>query len=345
LKPTLFQSRVSAYQPQRYVSAFSAQFFNKLSTSYRTLRVKSESAPKCTTCQGQHLRQRSQWWAARGLSECVGDDPTRFNLLFGFSLTDLLAFTVVKAIFLSLFIFILSNSFAQNSLEQLRTQVANGYYASATKISGPLAIKENPDNPEAYFLFSQALYYAAEIPEARVQLDKALTLLSDEPPPSYIHLNGLITASEGQLTQAVTLLETAFLRSQDYSVAMDWGDTAWQAGDFDTALEAFQAATTTERGKTELWPYLNQGRILQQAKEDLDGAMTAYQTVLDIFDANYPGGAPAPPSVVEANFRLGEIYESLGDKATAKSYYDAALYLDRNYTPAKNALDRLVRNP
>jgi tetratricopeptide (TPR) repeat protein len=252
---------------------------------------------------------------------------------------------IVEAIFLMFVMFLFSHSFAQNSLEQLRTQVTNGYYASATKISGPLAIKENPDNPEAYFLFSQALYYAAETLEARVQLDKALTLLSNEPPAEYVHLNGLITASEGNLPQAVTLLETAFLRSQDYSVAMDWGDTAWQAGDFDTALGAFQAATTTERGKTELWPYLNQGRILQQAKNDPDGAMTAYQTVLDIFDANYPGGTPAPPSVVEANFRLGEVYESLGDKATAKSYYDAALYLDRNYTPAKNALDRLVRNP
>lgn len=252
---------------------------------------------------------------------------------------------LLTAIFL---IFTFSNlpiSLAQDSLEQLRAQVANGYYASATKISGPQAVKDNPDNPEAYFLFSQALYYAEETSEARVQFDKALALIGNDPPAEYVHLNGLITAAEGDLAQATTLLETAFLKSQDYSFAMDWGRTAWQAGDFDTALEAFQAAAATEQGKTELWPYLNQGRILQTVKADDEAAITAYQTVLDVFDANDPGGTPAPPSVVEANFRLGEIYENQGDKALARTYYEAALNLDRNYTPAKNALDRLLRNP
>jgi tetratricopeptide (TPR) repeat protein len=252
---------------------------------------------------------------------------------------------ITEAIFLIFAIFPFPNAFAQNSLEQLRTQIANGYYASATKISGPQAVRDNPDNPEAYFLYSQALLYAEEISEARVQFDKALSLVGNDPPPDYIHLNGLITAAEGRLSEAVLLLETAFLKSQRYDMAMDWARIAWQAGNFDEALKAYQAAATTETGQKDIAPYLNQGRILQVAKGDAQAAIAAYQTALDVFDANDPGGTPAPPGVVEANFRLGEVYESLGDKATAKTYYDSALALDRNYTPAKNALDRLLRNP
>jgi tetratricopeptide (TPR) repeat protein len=248
-------------------------------------------------------------------------------------------------IFLIFFIFQFSNSLAQDSLEQLRQQISDGYYASATQISGPQAVRDNPDNPEAYFLYSQALLYAEETLEARVQFDQALSLIGSDPPPEYIHLNGLITAAEGKLSEAVVLLETAFLRSQRYDIAMDWARLAWQAGNFDEALKAYQAAASTEAGQKDIAPYLNQGRIFQVAKGDAEAAIAAYQTALDVFDANDPGGALAPPGVVEANFRLGEVYESLGDKATAKTYYDAALALDRNYAPAKNALDRLVRNP
>ncbi len=235
-------------------------------------------------------------------------------------------------------------SLAQGSLEQLRQHLADGYYASATQISGPQAIQENPDNPEAYFLYSKALYYADNPSEARAQFDKALSLIGDAP-PEYTHLDGLITAAQGNLSQAVVLLETAFLKSQDYSMAMDWGRTAWQAGNFDTALKAFQGAATTEQGQKEVWPYLNQGRIFQQVKGDSEAAITSYQTAIDIVNANDPGSPQAPPGYVEAHFRLGEIYESLGDKPLAKTYYEAALGLDRNYTPAKNALDNLVRNP
>jgi tetratricopeptide (TPR) repeat protein len=234
---------------------------------------------------------------------------------------------------------------AQNSLEQLRQNLDNGYYASAAQISGPGAISENSTNPEAYFLYSKALYYTEDFLLARTQFDKVMSLTSS-PTPDYIHLNGLITAAEGNLTEAVTLLETAFLRSQNYLMAMDWGRIAWQGGDFDTALKAYEAASTTEQGQKELSPHLNRGRILQLFKGDNEAAITAYKNALTIFDENDPGDdVPVPPGVVEANFRLGEIYESLGDNATAKSYYDAALFYDRNYTPAQNALTRLLRNP
>jgi tetratricopeptide (TPR) repeat protein len=257
-------------------------------------------------------------------------------------------------------------SLAQNSLEQLRQNLDNGYYASAAQISGPAAIREDPDNPEAYFLYSKALYYTENFPLARIQFDKAMSLTSN-PTPDYIHLNGLITAAEGNLTEAVTLLETAFLRSQNYVMAMDWGRIAWQAGDFDMALKAYEAASTTEGGQKELAPHLNRGRILQLSKGDYEGAITAYKTAITIFEENDPGGnasvppgvveendpsddvpvppGPVPPGVVEAYFRLGEIYESLGDAPLAKSYYEVAVSLDRNYTPAQNALTRLLRNP
>lgn len=246
---------------------------------------------------------------------------------------------------LILLVLITGFSFAQNSLEQLRQNLENGYYASAAQISGPAAIREDPNNPEAYFLYSEALYYTENFPLARTQFDKAMSLTND-PTPDHIHLNGLITAAEGNLTEAVTLLETAFLRSQNYLMAMDWGRIAWQAGDFDTALKAYAAASTTEGGQRELSPHLNRGRILQLSKGDNEGAISAYKTAITIFEENDPrDGGLVPLGVVEANFRLGEIYESLGDVPLAKSYYEAARNSDPNYTPAQNALTRLLRNP
>lgn len=252
------------------------------------------------------------------------------------------SFSRASLIFLVL---ILGFSFAQNSLEQLRQNLENGYYASAAQISGPGAIREEPNNPEAYFLYSKALYYTEDFPLARTQFDKAMSLTSN-PTPDYVHLNGLITAAEGNLSEAVTLLETAFLRSQNYLVAMDWGRIAWQAGDFDTALKAYEAASTTEGGQKELSPHLNRGRILQLSKGDNEAAIAAYKTAITIFEENDPGGdAPVPLGVVEANFHIGEIYESLGDAPLAKSYYEVAVSQDRNYAPAQNALTRLLRNP
>jgi tetratricopeptide (TPR) repeat protein len=238
-----------------------------------------------------------------------------------------------------------SVALGQSSLEQLRQNLTDGYYAIAARVSGPVSIKEDPTNPEAYFLYSYALYYTEDFPGAREQFEQARALSSGELSPDFVHLDGLITAGQGDLKGAMTLLETAFLRSQDYTTAMDWGRTAWLAGEFDKALNAYEAAGQTEQGQKEIWPSLNQGR-LQQAKGDPEAAIAAYKLALAVFDANDPGTEQqAPPGVVEANFHLGEIYESLGDIPLAKSYYDAAIGYDRNYTPAKNALDRLLRSP
>jgi tetratricopeptide (TPR) repeat protein len=250
-----------------------------------------------------------------------------------------------NSFFLIFLIFLSSLALAQSSLEQLRQNLTDGYYASAAQISGPAAIKEDANNPEAYFLYSKALYYTENYAAAREQFDKAASLAGEKASPDYAHLNGLITAAQGDLTGAMSLLESAFSKSQDYSVAMDWGRIAWQAGDFDTALKAYEAAASTEQGRKEIWPSLNQGRLWQQSKGDNDRAVAAYKEAITIFEASDTGDAPVPPGIVEANFHLGEIYEEQGDILLAKSYYEAATSLDRNYGPAQNALIRLARTP
>ncbi|MGL4611901.1 MAG: tetratricopeptide repeat protein [Trueperaceae bacterium] len=262
------------------------------------------------------------------------------NFLFQFARPQLVVLLGFSLLGFSL----TSVSRAQSSLEQLRQNIANGYYASAAQISGPAAIEENPNNPEAFLLYGYALYYSDNASAAREQLEKAKTLVGEASTPAYKHLDGLLAANEGNLTEATALLETAFLEGQDYKMAMDWGITAWQAGDFDTALRAFEAASHTEEGQKEIGPHLNRGRILQQARTDTNEAIEAYKTALNVFEANDLGGN-VPPGVVEANFRLGEIYENLGDNPLAKSYYEATLGYDNNYTPAKDALSRLARNP
>jgi tetratricopeptide (TPR) repeat protein len=50
------------------------------------------------------------------------------------------------------------------------------------------------------------------------------------------------------------------------------------------------------------------------------------------------------PTLANAHWRLGLIYEHKGDKESAKKEYEAALKLDSDYQAAKEALEKLDEN-
>lgn len=234
----------------------------------------------------------------------------------------------------------------QRAFDEMAANLRDGYYHVAAQISGRNLIARFPDNPESYYLYAYALYMIGDLTAARQQLDVALRL-SPQPNPNYDHLHGLLRAAEGDVNGALRTLHNAFIRSQDYTIAMDWGRVAWQAGYLEEALSAFAAASQTEAGRLELWPHLNRGRILK-ALGRYPEAIEAFRTAIEIFeavDSQRPAGAPQLPSpgYVEAYYRLGQIYEILGDVALARINYQAARNSDPNYEPAVHALDRLAR--
>jgi tetratricopeptide (TPR) repeat protein len=236
----------------------------------------------------------------------------------------------------------------QRAFDEMQANIRDGYYHVAAQVSGRNLVSRFPDNPESYYLYAYALYMIGDIGGAREQLDIAMRL-SSQVSARYDHLNGLLRAAEGDVSGALRILQNAFIRSQDYIVAMDWGRIAWQAGSYADALNAFRAASQTEIGQRELWPHLNRGRILKSLGR-YEEAIDAFRTAIDIFDAydSQPMGASGAPQLpspgyVEAYYRLGEIYEILGDISLARINYQAARNSDPNYEPAVNALDRLAR--
>lgn len=232
--------------------------------------------------------------------------------------------------------------FAQSLLEQMQSNIDDGYYAVAAQVLGPQLIgsSEYQDNPEAYYLYAKALFLTANTEAARAALDQAMNLLGEQS-ADHLHLEGLLLAAEGNTAQALETLMTTFKQSPDYDLAMDWGRIAWQAGRLDEALEAFSQAAATPKGQRELWPYLNQGRILK-GRGQLEAAISAFNLAIEVFSANDVAIGDLPsPGYVEAFYQLGSIYEALGNSQEARLNYESARLIGSNYPLAVEALERL----
>ena len=246
--------------------------------------------------------------------------------------------------FLACFILLVISSaaWAQPTLEQMRRNLAEGSYALAVQVTGPALIQERPNDPEAHFLYGYALYLTGNEAGARAELDVALSLSEQPLDPQFDRLSALLMASAGDTERALRLLENAFIRSQDYGIAMDWGRVAWQAGRFEEAIRAYETAANTPEGQRQLWPHLNKGRLFKLMGRYTD-AIASLNRAIETFESFDVGEGTAPsPGYVEAFYRLGEVYEEMGDFARARSNYEAAL-IDPNYVPARTALERLAR--
>ena len=233
-----------------------------------------------------------------------------------------------------------SVAFAQVSVSSVQQDIDKGAYTLAAQVSGPTLVGERPDDPEAHYLHAYALYLTGDTAQARAALDRAAAL---NPPPKdvrYPLLDGLLRAAAGDTGGAEQLLRDTFASTQAYAVATAWAQVAWQRGDYESALEAYTAAAQTEQGSSEVWSYLGQGRMLK-ALERYEESIAAFEQAIDVFEANDPGDAQPNPGYVEAFFRIGEVYETLGDVEQARAFYAAARGADPNYTPAVVALERL----
>ncbi len=238
-----------------------------------------------------------------------------------------------------------SGAHAQDALGEMRALLGSGSYYYAAQVAGPALVTANPEAPEAHFLYSRALYLTGDVAGARVQLEAARRLSGGGDTPAYLHLDGLLQAAAGRLGEAEKLLQQAFSQGKTaetaYQIAMDWGRVAWQGGDFGGALEAFEAAAATERGQREPWPELSRGRLLMYGG-DYEAAVEAFETAITIFEEHDTSAEGLPsPAYVEAYYRLGQVYELMGDESTAAQHYEFARIADPNYAPALEALARL----
>ena len=226
--------------------------------------------------------------------------------------------------------------------DQMRMLLATGYYNSAARLNGPDLVARFPEDPEAHYLYARALYLTGDYAGARAQLDRALELAGTEV-PAYSQLNALLMAAEGDPQGALRLLQNAFLRTREYEYAMEWGRVAWQAANYDEAIQAFRMASETDVGSRQPWPFLDLGRVLMLSGRT-EEAIQAFNQAIEVYERYDPGATgPGSPAYVEAFYRLGEAYESQGQLEQAETHYRAARTADPNYAPAVAALDRLSR--
>jgi tetratricopeptide (TPR) repeat protein len=227
-------------------------------------------------------------------------------------------------------------------LRRMRNLLEQGYYNSAARLNGPELVVRYPDSSEAHYLYARALFLTGELALAGQQLEAAVRLGGDAD-AGVVNLQGLLRAADGDAAGALRALQNAFLRSRDYQFAMDWGRVAWQAAHYEEAITAFDAASRTDRGQRELWPWIDKGRLLALLGR-LPEAIQAFTTAIDVFEKTDPGATRPTPAYVEAYFRLGEVFERQGDLSRAEVNYRAARTADPNYAPAVQALDRLSRS-
>lgn len=226
-------------------------------------------------------------------------------------------------------------------VQQLRELLNQGFYNSAARLNAPELVAKYPSSWEVRALFARALFLTGELEGARAELDAAWGLVEGRP-PELLNLWGLVLVASGDVEGGLPALREAFESSGRYVHAMDWGRAAWQSGAFEEALGAFGAAAGTDRGRLELWPLIDRGRLLILLGR-LDEAVVSFDAAIDLFEAIDPGNTRPPPAYVEAFFRLGEVMELRGDLVEAEVNYRAARSADPNYAPAIQALDRLLR--
>ena len=230
-------------------------------------------------------------------------------------------------------------------MEQL---LAEGRYALATQVEGPALVDRFADDPYAHYLYAQALYLVGDVETAQDTLDEAFVNLevANATALPYLTLQGKLAAARGEIERAQTLLRDVFERQPNYASASNWGQVAWQAADYDAALEAFRVAqdyaVTTEETASAL---LNGARLLRLSGR-AEEAVTVLERLLDVLDAQVvPELALPSPVYAQAFLLLGTIYEDQGDIDKARANYEAARLADPNAVAATVALEQLPVSP
>jgi Tfp pilus assembly protein PilF len=131
---------------------------------------------------------------------------------------------------------------------------------------------------------------------------------------------------------------------QEYKAALELDakdtDVHYQMGifyqtkeDYEAAFGAFEAAVAIDPMYMSAMYQI--GRTAAFSGDNLDRGVECLKIYLD----NEPG--PGQPSWSHAHWRLGMLYEKMGQKEMARKEYEAALELDPENKKAKEALDKL----
>lgn len=174
---------------------------------------------------------------------------------------------------------------------------------------------------------------AAEIEEPRAIAAPAADAAAEAPapPPAYVAPKSLFDDDETVSTPQVQNDFNALLDIDPEEAAGSFsaGLEAHGQGRIAAALELYRQAIDKDPSNPEYYAALGRA-LLEGAPPDLHGAMTAFLEAVKL-----------SPDAPKYHFNLGEVYEARGESETAVGAYEEALRRGADYSPAKQALDRL----
>lgn len=112
--------------------------------------------------------------------------------------------------------------------------------------------------------------------------------------------------------------------------ARSYGKTAYEMGEYDKTIEAFQAVLTTDEKNIEAMSYI--GRAYE-GKEQLSDAVTAYREIIKV-----------DPNRLNALCSIASVYARMNRFSQARSYVYKVLKVDRNYGLAYMVMGEIYEN-
>lgn len=150
------------------------------------------------------------------------------------------------------------------------------------------------------------------------------------PPPAYVAPASLFDDETVSTPQVQNDFNALLDIDPEAAASMfSAGLEAYGQGRMAEALELYRQAIDKDPSNPEYYAALGRA-LLESAPPDLHGAMTAFLEAVKL-----------SPDLPKYHFNLGQVYEARGESDTAVGAYEEALRRDADYSPAKQALDRL----
>lgn len=189
----------------------------------------------------------------------------------------------------------------------------------------------NPADPKTWLWLGEGYRRRGHLEEALEYMKRAIEL-QPEYQAAHLNLSALyleLERYEDSLVHSQYLIDDPFY-SQPWRAASNKGFALFRLGRIEDARESLEEALDFRRN---YWQAaLNLG-VLEQEKGDQRRAIGLFETVLEQWDGFSPGS--------EANFRLAQLYVSMGHRAKAITYFEASVEDDPEGSWAEKSEDYL----